>query len=222
MRIAHRECRTQKTNDNKMASIALVFVGDSDIARWPLSHLPSVYGRNQHEYHYAYCGAYLKDLGEQVERSISEISESLVSYDQIIFIACAGENDLSSCTVDEIVLSFRKFIDSIFESSTISCTKHVFFFGPKLEPWLKDDAAARRSYFQLSERIKQTCIKEEKKIHFIDCLTMFCSIDTKHKSVIGGEAKPDPLFFEDDGLHLSMEGYIHWKKELEALITKVL
>jgi lysophospholipase L1-like esterase len=205
-----------------MVPIALVFVGDSDIARWPPSHLPSFYGRNKHEYHYAHCGAHLKDLSEQVKRSISEITESLVSYNQIIFIACAGENDLSSCTVDEIVLSFRKFIDSIFESSIISCTKRVFFFGPKLEPWLKDDTAAWRSYFQLSERIKQLCNKEENNVHFIDCLTMFCSNDTKPKSVIGGEAKADSLYFEDDGLHLNMEGYILWKKEIEALITKVL
>lgn len=203
-----------------MALIALVFVGDSDIARWPPNLRPSIFDVNQHEYHYAYCGALLKDLGKQVKKSISEISESLISYNKIIFIACAGENDLSYHEVDDVVLSFRKFVDSIFGSCVITGAKHVIYFGPKLEPWIKDDdVSSRRNYFQLSERLKQLCNEEDRNVHFINCLTMFCSGDTKHKSVVGGTAKADALYFDDDGLHLSAEGYNRWKEEIEFVIT---
>lgn len=178
---------------NKMESTALVFVGDSDIARWPHSLLPSVSNDKYHEYHYAYCGALLKDLGDQVKKSISEISESCISYNEIIFIGCAGENDLCYCEVDDIVHSFCNFVDSIFGSCVITGSKQ------KLEPWLNyDDVSNRKSYFQLSERIKQLCNKEDRSIHFIDCLTMFCSDDTKNKSVIGGAARAHELYFEGE------------------------
>lgn len=81
----------------------------------------------------------------------------------------------------------------------------------------------RKSYFQISERIKQLCNKEDRRIRFIDCLTiMFCSDDTKNKSLVGGTARAHELYFKGDGLHFSIEGYIRWKEELDLLLSKIV
>ncbi len=148
--------------------IALVLIGDSDISRWPPELYPSI-PINQHEPTSSLChatlttvnfakgGAIMENLPKQIQKSLKEISEK--RFDTTVFIACAGENDVSSnIPMNEIISSLVKSIEKIFsKSSSRSNQTHLIFIGPKIEPWMtEDELDARTKYFQLSHRLKQS------------------------------------------------------------------
>ena len=59
------------------------------------------------------------------------------------------------------------------------------------------------------------------RIHFIDCLTMFCGETANLPGArLGGRAQADPRFFASDQLHLNKEGYEVWKDVVETKIRQ--
>lgn len=162
------------TISNGRLNIALAFVGDSDIARWPKHLLPELSSRqnlshhNIHEssFHLAKNGAIMQNLPRQIEKASQEIRSRGTNtdmFDSIVFIACAGENDVSNNTpMDSIIKSFQDTFDAIISSSNWFCSKrpHLIFLGPKIEPWMtKNEVDARKGYFQLSERLNASIEK---------------------------------------------------------------
>ena len=168
-------------------------------------------------------------------------------HPSIFFIACAGENDLSSgFSVDTVVHSFHKLVDSIFSDSNCHDRPHLIFFGPKLEPWLNDNdnEEMRKFYYQLNERLiisssncardvtidhsakegqNHHCHSDGKNVSYIDSLTLFCGQSANERgSVLSGKAKADETYFDVDGLHLNQEGYKVWKQELERTLEQIL
>lgn len=68
----------------------------------------------------------------------------------------------------------------------------------------------------------KTCSKSD-RIHFIDCLTMFCGETANVPGArLGGRARADPRFFASDQLHLSKDGYGVWKDVTETRIRMCL
>ena len=93
--------------------IALIFLGDSDISRWPEHLYPSLSTTqslpHRHitstNFHHAKSGAIMQNLSKQIKKSSRELSGKY--FDAAIFIACAGENDVSSdIPIDTIMSSF--------------------------------------------------------------------------------------------------------------------
>ena len=168
-------------------------------------------------------------------------------HPSLFFIACAGENDLSSgFPVDTVINSFHKLVDSIFSESHCHGQPYLIFFGPKLEPWLNDNdnEEMRKLYYQLNERLavaslecaknvtmghslrqgrNHHCHSDGKNVYFIDSLTRFCGPSASEKgSVLSGKAKAETKYFDDDGLHLNENGYKVWKEELGSLLVRIL
>mmetsp|Transcript_6325 Transcript_6325/g.11946 ORF Transcript_6325/g.11946 Transcript_6325/m.11946 type:complete len:266 (+) Transcript_6325:136-933(+) len=251
-------------------NIALVFVGDSDIARWPKHLLPQVpaissfcqHRHKQHHdedpkneqrarhvttFHHAQNGATMQSLASQIKRAKKEISSSTIdnceSFDVTIFIACAGENDLSTCSnttssmLDRIMEHFESAVQSIFSiksSKQQIKNPHLIFIGPKVEPWMEqDDLDARMSYFQLSERLRSCIAKlsssscpiatkcKSNSIFYLDSLTLFCG-ETSNKSVVGGQAIAQRIYFHEDELHLSQNGYEIWKNQVDDILSQIM
>jgi len=257
------------SKDQLKLKIALVLVGDSDMKRWSDTEehlLPSLSSKQNlahhhitltHFHQHAKSGAVMQNLSKQVTKAMKEVNDSSRGpFDTTVFIACAGENDLSSNTpIDNIMLSFEAAVETIFESnanaSVCSNQRHLIFIGPKVEPWMEtDELDARKGYFTLSERLNQTCqrfrgaISEKhaghgpggasthdcdaagsgRSIVYIDSLTMFCG-ETSSLSVIGGvggKAIAEKSYFNEDGLHLSHDGYEVWKREVEAVLERLI
>ena len=248
-------------SDSKHQNIALVFIGDSDIARWPDDLYPSPSTKASLGHHHitstvinhAKGGASMKHLREQIALSMKQLSGK--HYDAIIFIACAGENDISNgMDIDEIMKSFEKAANILFSPTMIATSHqiHFIFIGPKVEPWMEDgELEARKGYFQLSERLNQAREKisasiwswddgdgdqsissrlcgvggvgggDGRSIHYIDALTMFCG-DTNSRSVCAGKAVAERIYFDEDGLHLSNEGYELLRKEVESVLEHII
>eukprot|EP00557_Chaetoceros_sp_GSL56_P001686 CAMPEP_0176504116 /NCGR_PEP_ID=MMETSP0200_2-20121128/15749_1 /TAXON_ID=947934 /ORGANISM="Chaetoceros sp., Strain GSL56" /LENGTH=204 /DNA_ID=CAMNT_0017903501 /DNA_START=183 /DNA_END=794 /DNA_ORIENTATION=- len=158
----------------------------------------------------------------------------------IVFIACAGENDLSTCSnttssmLDRIMEHFESAVQSIFSiksSKQQIKNPHLIFIGPKVEPWMEqDDLDARMSYFQLSERLRSCIAKlsssscpiatkcKSNSIFYLDSLTLFCG-ETSNKSVVGGQAIAQRIYFHEDELHLSQNGYEIWKNQVDDILS---
>lgn len=242
-----------------MFLVALAFIGDSDIARWPEHLLPSLSLPNlsHHEltvtiFQNAVGGSTMKNLPTQIRGIQESISADENNFDATIYIACCGENDVSNkIPIHLIMESFQKAVKAIFhpkESSTPDCHSqpHLIFLGPKVEPWMgSDEIEARKGYFQLSEQLNAEitklcatvadehkdhahslehtdCVEDGHSIIFLNCLTMFCEEATKVLSVVGGGAIADKKFFNEDTLHLSDEGYMLWKEEVEIILAKLI
>ena len=232
-----------------MASVRVVFLGDSDISRWPPSHYPSSVVNNNAAAavttitcvnNLAKGGAVMSDLLTQLKEWREDDNNiSVESNNTIIFVACAGENDVSSGqSIDKIQHSFTHFIEKLFrvnhatdEPSNIN-NKHLIFFGPKFEPWLTNDHASRKQYKKLSTALQRTIRKSpvvssslySQNIVYVDCLTMFCTSATKDVpgAVHGGRAIPDRRYFDSDELHLSGLGYDIWKEILDEKIQSIM
>mmetsp|Transcript_4438 Transcript_4438/g.5116 ORF Transcript_4438/g.5116 Transcript_4438/m.5116 type:complete len:268 (+) Transcript_4438:128-931(+) len=154
---------------SKSTEAVLIFVGDSDISRWPSNHLPTVAEKNHLKHHkiketalnHAVSGSLLHDLPDQIAAALDEyhlIKKNKHHHEHIFFIACAGENDLSNGQpIDTILQSFHNVITNVFNESKCETKPHLIFFGPKLEPCVIDDESVRKSYFQLSERFSAAC-----------------------------------------------------------------
>ena len=216
--------------------IRIILVGDSDISRWP----PSLYPQCSSGLHKRFetslrnlgqSGALLSDLVPQLRQWRAEIDDSsCMRYD--VFVACAGENDISSGrSLDTVLEVFRSFLDEVFHPSqqeqNHKIQNCVIFLGPKYEPWLSTDMSSRKKYTKLSSALQRTIRKHEGSTAsqrvFVDCLTMFCTNQTHNVpgAIHGGRAIPDEKYFDGDGLHLNEDGYRIWKNIVEEQISNI-
>jgi len=202
-------------------SKALLFVGDSDIARWPPELLPNldaevpptVSGHN---------GATLQEIIPHVEKALQTLG---TATDTVVLVACAGENDIGSgVSLEDILSAFDELLRTFFGNAVGISRRRLIFLGPKIEPWLKDDPASRKQYVKLSLRLRSSCSNHERahEIQFVDCLTMFCGETANVPgATLGRKARADPIYFENDELHLNRQGYQVWQEVVENLLADV-
>jgi lysophospholipase L1-like esterase len=116
-------------------------------------------------------------------------------------IVCyAGDNDLGDGrTSGEVVASFRKLlakVDAYFPAIPFT----MLSIKPSPSRW------------HLAERIRNTneAIRREIQLrdggYFIDVFS----------AMLGSDGRPDNSLFFEDGLHVSLKGYLIWKKLLEC------
>lgn len=199
----------------------LLFVGDSDIARWPSELLPSR-GHDVDEMPppiaSGHSGATLQEIVPHLKAALESLD---VIPDAIVLVACAGENDIGNgFSRDDTLSAFDELLRLFFGDAAANGTfcRRLIFLGPKLEPWLNDDPSSRKQYVKLSRAFQRACAKHERAddILFVDCLTMFCGDSANVPgATLGGKAKADPKYFSNDQLHLSQEGYRIWKQVVE-------
>ena len=157
----------------------------------------------------------------------------------VFLVVCAGENDIGSGVSlnksNEALESILKTISSV-ANTTKWLRVHLIFLGPKLEPWLQDDSESRKAYIQMSRSFARLCKQYDDdnnnsdqastcgigKIHYLDCLTLFCKGANEPGALFGGRAIPQVEYFDDDQLHLSNEGYRLWKKSVEAAMCSIV
>lgn len=218
-------------------AVRVVFLGDSDISRWPPSHYPS--SATITCVNFAKGGAVMLDLLTQLKDwREDDNNNSVQSNSTVIFVACAGENDVSSGkSIDKIQHSFTRFIEELFHANHATDdeqninNKHLVFFGPKLEPWLTHDHTNRKQYNKLATALQRAIRKSSvssssysPNIMYIDCFTMFCTSESKDVpgAVHGGRAIPDRRYFDSDELHLNDLGYEIWKEILDEKIQSII
>jgi len=165
----------------------------------------------------------------------------------IILVVCAGENDIGSGIplakseeAFELLLKTVFLADDdgdahVFTAPQQQRRRHLIFLGPKLEPWLVDDMESRKAYIQMSRSFARICnhylynsndetttATTRTKVHYVDCLTLFCDGANQPGALFGGRAIPQARYFDDDQLHLSHKGYRIWKRQVEERIQSIV
>jgi len=103
----------------------------------------------------------------------------------VVFLVCAGENDISSgASMEQVISSFEQTVYQIYgrtkddDSATASkqpntldaaattATYHhlVLLIGPKLEPWLSGDTASRKRYVTLNRTLRRSCRRLQQEL----------------------------------------------------------
>ena len=200
--------------------------GDSDISRWPSSFYPryptSTSTSTHHHCNYGVGGAQMSDVLQQINKWREDTKDNSTTVDENILICCAGENDISTKSIDQILETFRAVLDALFPS-TKSDLKMIFI-GPKFEPWLINDNTSRKQYTKLNNGLQRTTRKHHAtdQITYIDCLTLFCTEETANvPGAIHSKATPDDRYFDKDGLHLNDLGYEKWKQIIEQKLIEI-
>ena len=212
----------------------MILLGDSDISRWPPSQYPSLTPPPSSSMdcniicNYGVGGAEMKDLLQQFntwEKDCASKVQKESNASSDVFVCCAGENDIGSGrSIDQILENFRTFLDVIFAPSQLSkpSLRILIFLGPKFEPWLIDDNSSRKQYAKLNTGLQRAIRKHHatNQIYYIDCLTLFCSKETRSiPGALTAKAIPDSQNFDKDGLHLNDTGYGIWKRIVEEKIS---
>jgi hypothetical protein len=229
--------------------IKIALVGDSDIAQWPSELLPSIRsfvdGNISRPIVSGHPGATLEQVLPRVNETLDQLldpSSSTHTDATLFFIVCAGENDIGNeFPLSRTETAFRALLDLFTTAVSMkNAPEHgniqslcLIFLGPKFEPWLVDDMEARKSYVRMSQSFERICGDVHKngeqhpqvscKIHYIDCLTMFCGASSRQPgAVLGGQAIPQSQYFDTDQIHLCGEGYKIWQAVVEANIQQTL
>lgn len=185
------------------------------MSRWPSDVFPKGTIRNTGQ-----SGAILSDVKRIIgTKEFQSVAEETV--EPCCFVVCAGENDIGSGVCTQTSEMEMKLI---LETLLLLHPQHrVIVLGPKFEPWLANDKAARKTYLELS-MMQERCCADYPRAHFVDGLTLFCSEDSA--SIPGarfaGRAQPETDYFDVDGLHLSRKGYVVWKEIVDDIVSRTL
>jgi lysophospholipase L1-like esterase len=196
----------------------LVLLGDSDIDYWPDELFPTINNSLQKlsPIVRGHSGATLRDVLPHLQRVLDEHGSQ-----PLLIVACAGENDIGEgISLDNSIRSLEKLLKRVFESS-----KHhrLIFLGPKFEPWLENSMDCKKNYSKMSRSFNRCLQKnpQSERLHYIDCLTMFCGETASVPgAVLGGRARAEYKYFQSDLLHLSNHGYKIWKDVVEKKIRE--
>ncbi len=216
----------KKERGKQRKMVQLLLIGDSDIALWPSELLPNVAALNGNDQSLppstivkGYSGATLQEVTSQLQDCLSSLAGSIAeTKEEILVIACAGENDIGSGIPLEASLNFlERFLDILFRRMV----SKLIFLGPKFEPWLDNDPSFKKKYSKMSRSLERCCHRHQHsdRIQYINCLTMFCGESAGLAgATLAGKACADDNYFAPDGLHLSSKGYRIWKNIIEECI----
>lgn len=221
---------------SKEVSVVILY-GDSDIVFWPKDLYPTLQFSNPDGTTVSpkivpkgYPGATLEVIVSRWKHDHAELANSDTNgTERIVVVACAGENDVGAgVSLDISVSALERFLDQVFsleESSTKVQGNHnvevaaLLILGPKFEPWQEDDPSTKKKYGKMARSFARCCDRHKYKdrIHFIDCLTMFCGQSSELPGAsIAGRAQAQEEYFVSDGLHLSPSGYNILKEVVET------
>ena len=162
-----------------------LFIGDSDIERWDTSQFVN--------------STNIGDGGSLCSDALSSIDEVLEQYTPIHVVIVCGENDLAEDrTVEETFEDFQALINKIIGSGAT-----VTYMGTKPEPGTKELHEQYRDY---DGRIQDFAVNLANDfnapLNIVDVYQGFEDI-----------GNPSSLYQEDE-LHLSLEGYEYWNQWL--------
>jgi lysophospholipase L1-like esterase len=175
--------------------------------------------------------------GLSLERSIEQLREFL----DLIFLD--DDDDDDDDNVDDNNKKNNNYDNNNNRNNNDDDNRFLIFLGPKFEPWQDnhhDNISYKKKYNSMT-RAFQRCLQEynnkkngnddennnndfSRRIHYIDCLTMFCDEETTNLpgARLCGRAKAEPYYFSSDQLHLSDSGYDIWKDIIETKILQCL
>jgi uncharacterized protein YjbI with pentapeptide repeats/lysophospholipase L1-like esterase len=171
--------------DNLVLYSDWLFIGDSDIEEWDTSQFID--------------SSNIGDGGSTCNDTLSSIDEVLEQYTPVHVVIVCGENDLSEeRTVEETFEDFQDIVNKIIESGA-----SVTYMGTKPEPGTTELHTQYRDYDSRIQDFAENLANDSySPLNVVDVYQGFEDI-----------GNPNSLY-QDDELHLSLEGYGYWNQWL--------
>jgi lysophospholipase L1-like esterase len=169
----------------------VVFIGSSSIRMWDLDRsFPGLDAINR-----GFGGSQMADSLRYAKRILLPLKPKIV-------VVYAGDNDINAGKSPEIVFAdFTAFVALVHDA--LPATKIVFVaIKPSLRRW------------NLVVQMRRANYKVE-KFASTHPLVEFVDIDTP---MLGGDRRPRPELFVEDGLHMTWAGYEVWNAALEPFL----
>jgi lysophospholipase L1-like esterase len=181
-----------KRRDNLPYEPQTIFYGSSTIRLWE-----SLYNdfKNCLPVNLGFGGSTLAACVWFFERIVAPVKSV-----QNMFIY-AGDNDLGDGRMPEEVLIFFEELITKMNHHFPNLSWYYISIKPSISRWNIDDKIKRANELIEAE------IKTQNNITFIDI----------YDAMLDENGYPNAAYFEEDGLHLSKEGYEVWKEALGAL-----
>ena len=162
-----------------------LFIGDSDIEEWDTSQFID--------------SSNIGEGGSTCNNTLSSIDEVLEQYTPVHVVIVCGENDLSEeRTVEETFEDFQDIVNKIIESGA-----SVTYMGTKPEPETTELHTQYRDYDARIQDFAENLANDSySPLNVVDVYQGFEDI-----------GNPNSLY-QDDELHLSLEGYEYWNQWL--------
>lgn len=161
----------------------ILFIGSSTIVGWDTARaFPGVRSLNR--------GVWSSSLSEAVQR----IDRLVFPYAPRLVVLYAGENDINGgATSEQVAVEFERFVMTV--QAKLPQTR-IVFIGLKPTPQRWSQIHRMR---MANDLIRQYC-EHDDRLAFLD-------VDGV---MLGWDEKPRKELFQEDGLHLSAQGYQLW------------
>ncbi len=170
---------------NSFPEDAVLFVGSSSIVLWPTAEaFPNYKVINR-----GFGGSHLSDI-------YAFYDDVIRPYNPSLMVLYAGENDVTYGTpITQVVDKYKKIAEKFLQETTDS---KILFLSLKPSSSRWEHWPGKIEVNQAIEQYNQG----DERLFFIDVST----------PLLNSENRPDDLFFVEDLLHLSDEGYRVWNK----------
>jgi len=165
----------------------VVFTGSSSIERWNLTaSFPDIVALNR-----GIGGTRLADIG-------SHLDQLALHYRPRTIVLYAGDNDVATGRAPvDIAADFQSIADRV--RAALPDTRLVFIsIKPSIARWTLIGQMR-----ETNKLVHQLC-EDDRNFVYVDI----------EPSMLDDEGRPRPELFDDDGLHLSAEGYRLWAQQV--------
>ena len=172
----------------------IVFVGSSSIVRWDLTKYFPEFG----------ASAINRGFGGSVAADTVYYADRIViPYKPRIVVYYSGDNDVESpITPEQIATAFIEFERKVHK--VLPATRIVYIaIKPSLRRWAFQDKMTQANAMVKSH------IGTRRDLTYLDVV----------RPMLGGDGKPKPELFVQDGLHMTAAGYEIWTAALKPLLS---
>lgn len=141
--------------------------------------------------------------GSQISDAIYYVERIVVPYHPTAIVLYAGDNDIGGKGADVVVADFKEFVRTVHS-----------YIGPRAIYFIaiKPSIARWNLWPQMQKAnaaIEQWAATQD-AVYYIDIAT----------PMLGADGKPRPELFQEDGLHMTREGYTVWTEAVKPKIIR--
>ena len=174
----------------------IVFIGSSTIRHWDTAAaFPDLRIINR--------GVWVSGLGFELSDAVRYVDRIVTPYQPRIVVVYAGDNDISGGkTSEQVVVDAERFVNRV--RAKVPDARIVFIgVKPSIQRWLQVDR------MRLTNAMLRQLAERDDRLAFVD-------VDG---AMMGWDERPRRELFNEDGLHLSPEGYRLWTMLLRPLLA---
>jgi lysophospholipase L1-like esterase len=141
--------------------------------------------------------------GSQISDAIFYVERIVVPYHPTAIVLYAGDNDIGGKGADVVVADFKEYVRTV---NSFIGPRAIYFIAikPSIARWKQWPEMQKAN-----AAIEQWAATQD-AVYYLDIAT----------PMLGEDGKPRPELFQEDGLHMTREGYTLWTEVIKPKIVR--